>query len=63
VVRYADTGAIKAQFTSPFQRPAFRQVAALAVDADGDGAADAVRVTARRAGGPRNKLYTRTFFV
>jgi hypothetical protein len=45
---FADTGALKAEVRSPFQRPAFRAVAVAAFDADGDGVADSVRLTARR---------------
>ena len=62
VVKYTDTGEIKAQFNSPFQRPAFHQIAALALDTDGDGAVDAVQLTARRVG-PGKKRLTRTFAV
>src|SRR5262245_37920918 len=60
VVRYADTGEVKARFNSPFQRPAFRKIAAVILDTDGDGAADSVRLTARRRG-PGKKRLTRTF--
>jgi hypothetical protein len=45
---FADTGALKAEVRSPFQRPAFRAVAVAAFDADGDGVADSVRLTARK---------------
>jgi uncharacterized protein (UPF0548 family) len=47
-VSYADTGAVKAWFRSPFQRPAFRNIAAVAVDSNGDGVADAVLLAARK---------------
>jgi hypothetical protein len=50
VVRYADSGEIKAQFNSPFQQPAFRKIAVLAIDTNGDGAADAVQITGVRVG-------------
>src|SRR5262249_6901649 len=62
VVKDADTGEIKAQFDSPFQRPTFRQIAVLALDIDGDGVVDAVRLTARRLGQSK-KLLVRTFSV
>jgi len=54
VVRYADTGEIKAEFSSPFNKPAYRGIAALALDTNGDGTPDAVQVTAVKAG-PRKK--------
>src|SRR5262245_30154942 len=58
VVRDADTGEVKVQFFSPFHKPAYRGITALAVDTDGDGESDAVRITARRVG-PRRKRVTR----
>jgi hypothetical protein len=45
---FADTGALKAEVRSPFQKPAFRAIAAAAIDGDGDGVADSVRLTARK---------------
>jgi hypothetical protein len=45
---FADTEALRAEVRSPFQRPAFRAIAVAAIDADGDGAADSVRLTARK---------------
>jgi hypothetical protein len=47
-VSFADTGALKSQFLSPFQRPAYRSIAVTVFNSDGDGVADAVRLTARR---------------
>jgi hypothetical protein len=54
-VSFADTGAVKAEVRSPFQRPAFRAIAAAAIDGDGDGVADSVRLTARKG----KKTFTR----
>jgi hypothetical protein len=45
---FADTGAVKAEVRSPFQKPAFRAIAVAAFDGDGDGVADSVRLTARK---------------
>jgi hypothetical protein len=39
----------------PFNKPAFLKIAVLALDTDGDGAADAVQVTPRKAG-PRKRM-------
>jgi hypothetical protein len=47
-VSFADSGALKAEVRSPFQKPAFRAVAVAAFDSDGDGVTDSVRLTARR---------------
>jgi hypothetical protein len=47
-VSFADTGARKSEFLSPFQRPPYRFVDVSVLNADGDGVADAVRLTARR---------------
>jgi hypothetical protein len=47
-VSFADTGAVKAEVRSPFQKPAFRAIAVAAIDGDGDGLADSVRLTARK---------------
>jgi Calx-beta domain len=47
-VFYADTGELKTEFRSPFQRPAYRQIVAKAVDSNQDGLRDAVRLTARK---------------
>jgi hypothetical protein len=58
VVRYADTGEIKAQFNSPFQQSAFRKIAVLAIDTNGDGVLDSVRVTAVQVG-PRKRRVQR----
>ncbi len=45
---FADTGALKTEVRSPFQNPAFQAIRAVAVDTDGDGVPDAVRVSARK---------------
>jgi hypothetical protein len=50
VVRFADTGAVKAVFKSPFQKPAFKKIQLSTLDSNGDGAADTVVLTARRLG-------------
>ena len=47
-VFYADSGELKTEFLSPFQRPAYRQIVARAVDSNQDGLADAVRLIARK---------------
>src|SRR5262245_8567606 len=47
-VTFADTGELKALVRSPFQKPAFHAIAAAGFDADGDGLAESVRLTARR---------------
>jgi hypothetical protein len=57
VVSFADTGAKKSQFASPFQQPAFRNIQVSVRDSDGDGVADQVVVTARKG----TKTVTRTF--
>jgi hypothetical protein len=56
-VSFADTGAVKAEVRSPFQRPAFRAIVVAAFDGDGDGVTDSVRLTARRG----KKTLTRVF--
>jgi Calx-beta domain len=47
-VSFADTGALKSQFASPFQRPAFKNIGVSVRDGDADGVADQVVVTARK---------------
>jgi CSLREA domain-containing protein len=47
-VSFADTGALKAEVRSPFQKPAFRRILVAVFDSDGDGVADTVRLTARQ---------------
>ena len=44
----ADTGALKAEVRSPFQKPAFRAIAVSVFDSDGDGVADTVRLTGKK---------------
>jgi parallel beta-helix repeat protein len=58
VVRFADTGEIKAQFNSPFNKPGFRKISVSLLDQNGDGVGDAVQVTALKAG-PGKRLLTR----
>jgi len=58
-VSYADTGAIKSQFRSPFQQPAFRKISVSVKDGNGDGVADTVVLTARKG----RKTFTRQFAV
>jgi hypothetical protein len=41
-VSFADTGALKSEFLSPFQRPVYRPVSVTVFDGDGDGVADSV---------------------
>jgi hypothetical protein len=57
-VFFADTGALKSEFLSPFQRPAFRAIAVSVLDSDGDGVADTVRFTARRGRKTLTRLLT-----
>ena len=46
-VSFADTGALKAEFLSPFQKgPRYRFISVSAFNADGDGVPDSVRLTA-----------------
>jgi hypothetical protein len=59
VVRFADTGEIKARFDSPFNKPGFRRISVSLLDQNGDGVQDAVQVTALKAG-PGKRLLTRT---
>src|SRR5262249_42741945 len=47
-VDFADTGAKKREFTSPFQAPAFKNIQVRVRDSDGDGVADQVVVTAKK---------------
>jgi hypothetical protein len=62
VVGYADTGAVKAEFISPLQKTAYRKIAALALDTDGNGTIDAVQVSGVRLG-PRKKTVKRVIPV
>jgi hypothetical protein len=48
VVTYADTGAKKTEFPSPFQKPAFSKVQVSVKDTNGDGAPDTVVLTGTR---------------
>jgi uncharacterized protein YkwD len=47
-VLFADTGALKSQFNSPFQKPAFRNIGVSVGDSNGDGVPDEVVLTARK---------------
>jgi hypothetical protein len=47
-VSFADTGALKSEVRSPFNRPAFRRIVVSVFDSNGDGLADTVRLTARK---------------
>jgi hypothetical protein len=47
-ISFADTGALKADVLSPFQKPAFRAIAVRVFDDNGDGLADTVRLTAKQ---------------
>jgi len=57
-VTFADTGALKSEVRSPFQKPAFRRIVASAFDSDGDGLADSVRLTAKRGKRTLTRLIT-----
>jgi hypothetical protein len=48
VVFFADTGAAKGELTSPFQRPAFRDIRVSVRDSNGEGVPDLVVLTARK---------------
>jgi len=48
VVRYADTGAVKVEFTSPFQKSAYRAIRILVLDSDGDGVPTQVVLLGRK---------------
>jgi hypothetical protein len=56
-VSFADTGAPKGQFFSPFQKPAFRNIQVSVRDSNGDGVPDQVVLTARKG----KKTVTATF--
>jgi parallel beta-helix repeat protein len=56
-VSFADTGAPKGQFFSPFQKPAFRNIKVSVRDSNGDGVPDQVVLTARKG----KKTVTATF--
>jgi hypothetical protein len=61
-VTFADTGALKAEVRSPFQRAAFRRILVAVFDSNGDGVADTVQVTALKAG-PGKKRVKRVLSV
>jgi hypothetical protein len=50
VVRFADPGAVKAVFVSPFQGPRFKNITVTPVDVNGDGVADFFTLSAVRNG-------------
>jgi hypothetical protein len=56
VVRFADTGAVKAVFRSPFQNPPFQQIRLTTQSARGDGIADTVVLSAFRNGKKKIRL-------
>jgi hypothetical protein len=62
VVRYADTGAVKTELNSPFQKGAYTQIAVLTIDSNGDGAPDAVQISAIKVG-LRKRAVQRVFSV
>jgi hypothetical protein len=47
-VLYADTGAMKEEFLSPYQKPVFTNIQLTVRDSDGDGLADQVVLTAKK---------------
>jgi hypothetical protein len=51
-VLFPDTGALKEEFRSPFQKPAFRNIRAALRDSNFDGTPDEVVVTARKGKRP-----------
>jgi hypothetical protein len=53
----AATGALKVEFRSPFQKPAFEHIQVRVRDSNGDGAADQIVVTAKK----RSKTVTMVF--
>jgi hypothetical protein len=57
VERFADTGAVKAVFVSPFRPPRFKRIAVTAVDTNGDGVADWLLVTAVRHGKMHSAIF------
>jgi hypothetical protein len=54
---FADTGALQAEYRSPFQRPHYQIIGVFTFNADGDGVANTVVLIARR----RIGIVTRTF--
>jgi hypothetical protein len=56
VVRFADTGAVKAVFRSPFQHPRFQRIRVTTVSGKGDGIADTVVLSALRNGKKKIRL-------
>jgi hypothetical protein len=48
-VFFADTGAMKSEFASPFQPPGFKNIQVSVRDSNGDGVPDLVVVTARKS--------------
>jgi hypothetical protein len=61
-VSFADTGAPKVEFMSPFQRPPYRSISVSVFNSDGDSVADAVRLTAWKGRG-RGRTSTLVFIV
>ena len=56
-VMFADTGAMKRQFTSPFQRPRFKDIKVSVRDTNRDGVPDQVVVTARKGKRTRTAFF------
>jgi hypothetical protein len=56
-VSYADTGAKKREFLSPYQKPTFKAIQVTIRDTNGDGVPDAVVVTATKG----KRIVTRVF--
>jgi RHS repeat-associated protein len=54
-ILFADTGEIKREFRSPFQKPGYTNISVTIKDSDGDGRADSVVVSGRRG----HKSFTR----
>jgi hypothetical protein len=57
VVRYADSGAIKGRFRCPFQGPRYVGIRVRTLDAEHDGLADTVVLTAHQS----KRAFTRFF--
>jgi hypothetical protein len=47
-VFFSDTGIVKKELRSPFQKPLFRGLSLTLLDSDGDGVFDTLRLTARK---------------
>jgi uncharacterized delta-60 repeat protein len=56
-IRFADTGDVKREFTSPFPPPRFTKIKVVVLDINGDGVTDAVLLTARLGTKLRQRLF------